>query len=483
MKTTHVFKTKGVPKYTYVSTTNGKYEVDLQDFIESRGTLCLVTGPSKTGKTTLVARVAYNLGMTPLHVRCVETLTPEEFWRQALEGLRFSRIRETSHEDSTEVSFEGKVQGKLGWAWLAEMLGEFTSGCSGSHTEDEIREKILAAPCAQHLIPVLKHSNTLLVVEDFHYLTDKHQRAIFQEWKSFVDEEVSVVVIGTTHHACDLAYANKDLTGRIGHVELGTWLNSDLRQIAEKGFGVLNVEVDSRLIRLIAEESVGLPILTQAICLELLKSKNIRRKPVVQTQVPLSKRQLFAILHSVATRQYRTYAGIFNRLTKGLRQDKRRYRTYEYLLLAFSSDPIKFSLSYEDLAKRITALPLPTPEMPPNGSVESALTHLASLQQKVGVRMLEWLKRDRTLFIVEPTFLFYLRWMKSRTAEPDVYDMLAQMLGNVVIERRKKGAVTFRFVDSNKEAIELKVGDQLASKASGATSEPAPSAASPAPQG
>ena len=90
MRVTHVFKTKGVPKYTYVSSTDGKYENDLGDFIESSGTLCLVTGPSKTGKTTLVSRVAESLKLYPIRVRCIETLTPEEFWRQALEQVNFS---------------------------------------------------------------------------------------------------------------------------------------------------------------------------------------------------------------------------------------------------------------------------------------------------------------------------------------------------------------------------------------------------------
>jgi hypothetical protein len=37
-----------------------------------------------------------------------------------------------------------------------------------------------------------------------------------------------------TSHACDLAFANKDLIGRVRHLQMTTWTSRDLEQIAQK---------------------------------------------------------------------------------------------------------------------------------------------------------------------------------------------------------------------------------------------------------
>ncbi len=52
-----IFKSLGVPTATYVRREDGKYERELANALDAKGKLCLLTGPSKTGKTTLYTRV------------------------------------------------------------------------------------------------------------------------------------------------------------------------------------------------------------------------------------------------------------------------------------------------------------------------------------------------------------------------------------------------------------------------------------------
>lgn len=52
-----VFKSLGQPTTTYVEREEGLYENKLALAIEAKGKLCLLTGPSKTGKTTLYKKV------------------------------------------------------------------------------------------------------------------------------------------------------------------------------------------------------------------------------------------------------------------------------------------------------------------------------------------------------------------------------------------------------------------------------------------
>jgi ABC-type thiamine transport system ATPase subunit len=83
------------------------------------------------------------------------------------------------------------------------------------------REVVRTSLGAKHLIPLLKSLPLQLIVEDFHYLDEEVKTEIFQQWKAFVDEGVSVLVVSTTHHAIDIARANSDLTGRTRFIDLG----------------------------------------------------------------------------------------------------------------------------------------------------------------------------------------------------------------------------------------------------------------------
>lgn len=263
IKINDVFNGLGVPGITYVSQEKGRHEENLKQGIEQKGTLCLLTGSSKTGKTTLYKKVFSLMKMEPLIIRCDSTINTEEFWKKPLEEINFNRLTAIQNTESSESSAGGKLGGNIGWPWLAGLIGEVSLGVKTSSSETEIREKIVSKPSPSHLIPLLRHSNAVLVVEDFHYLNENIQKEIFQQWKIFTDEQISALVVGTTHHGVDLAYANSDLVGRIQQIDLSRWSTDDLKQIAHKGFEKLKITVPDNLINLIGSESSGLPILTQ----------------------------------------------------------------------------------------------------------------------------------------------------------------------------------------------------------------------------
>jgi len=240
VKIPEVFRSLGQPTITYVRRDSGKYERRLSAALDVTGQLCLLTGPSKTGKTTLYKRVLDERKLLPLTVRCDGDLSHEQFWRRALEGLNFERVKEHSSAHGSNLITSGKLSGSIGWKWLAGLAGEVSAGVTSTRSEGEVREKIMANPSPAHLVPALKTLPLLLVVEDFHYLSPDVQRIIFQQWKTFIDEEVSVIVIGTTHHAIDIATANQDLLGRLCQIDIAQWSNDDLKKILQQGFSYLS---------------------------------------------------------------------------------------------------------------------------------------------------------------------------------------------------------------------------------------------------
>lgn len=425
-----VFNGLGQPKNTYVAQENGYYEDLLREGIESRGKLCLLTGSSKTGKTTLYRKILADMNLQPLIVRCDESLSSEEFWRYPLEKANFRRLTSIEGGYEAEISGEVKSQGSIGWGWLAQLLGEVSLGVSASHSEAKIREKILSKPSPSRLIPLLRETNAFLVVEDFHYLSEETQRHIFQQWKIFSDEQVSVIVVGTTHHASDLAYANSDLLGRIVQIDLQRWMTDDLEKIADRGFKFLGMRSPTKAIKVIAKESVGLPIIMQQACAQLFLDKGIRTVSKDNPPMLLLEKHAYSALHNVAYRNYAQFENWYERLVAGARKKARRFNTYELLLTTFIQDPLRFSLKRLEIDERMLKIPLPEAKRPPSGSVTSTLNAIEGVQKRNGFEILEWSKRDKALYILEPAFLFYLRWREARKSAPNLIESLGSLLSS-----------------------------------------------------
>lgn len=429
-KIADVFKSLGQPTTTYVERMKGVHERSLLTALNQHGRLCLLTGPSKTGKTTLYTKVLEDMELEPLTVRCDASISTTEFWRKALERVQFERVSQSQLTDSTSVKSSGKVGIKLGWSWLAKFMGEVGLEVGGTESDAEIREKILSKPSPAHLIPILKHLPYVLVVEDFHYLSPGTQKNIFQQFKAFVDAEVSVIVVGTTHHAIDIANANKDLVGRITMIRLSTWNPADLKLIASKGFEHLNIDVSPVVPTTIAKESVGLPIITQDVCYRLLVDRSIHESSDDIIRLSASKKDVYDTLHHVAVQSYSQFQAIYNRLSKGPRRGAQKFKTYELVLATFAQNPMAFSLEFSQITDRLNKMPIDENEKPPPTSVKGMLSVLKKFQKQLDVELLEWMETEQCLYILEPSFLFYIRWREKRAAPPTIREIMKSLFPN-----------------------------------------------------
>lgn len=412
-----IFSGLGIPSQTYVAQENGEFEKQLTQGIKELGTLCLVTGSSKTGKTTLYNKVLNNEEKTPIVIRCDATIDANEFWKRPLEAIDFRRLKEVHAQKTKQIKGSAKIGGKLSWQWLADLLGEASIEVSGTNSELKIKEAILAKPSPSHLIPVLKNTNAVLVVEDFHYLNESTQKQIFQQWKVFTDDMVSVIVVGTTHHGVDLAHANSDLIGRIQQINLKRWKDVDLLKIVHKGFNELDIHIQSSISNIISKESVGLPIITQQVCGQIFIDKGMT-SITKSVEINITKQDSYNALHNVAVTRYKQFESWYTRITTGPRKAARKYNTYELVLSSFTLDPLKFNLSRDDLEKRISSMPVT--KKPPKASITSTLSALGNFQKNNGFELLEWSKRDQVIYVIEPAFLYYLRWREPKKGATDL---------------------------------------------------------------
>jgi len=109
-------------------------------------------------------------------VRCDNQLESVDFWRAALEAVKFERLTTRTNGRKVGTNISGKLT--LGWEWLGKLTGEFLTALSTERSEQDSRERVLAKASPAHLIPVLQEANALLVIEDFHYLNPGVQKTI-----------------------------------------------------------------------------------------------------------------------------------------------------------------------------------------------------------------------------------------------------------------------------------------------------------------
>ena len=260
---------------------------------------------------------------------------------------------------------------------------------------------------------MLKTLPVTLVVEDYHYLSKPVQEVLFQQWKMFVDNEVSALVLGTTHHAIDIISSNKDLLARHSHIEVESWDVNDLEKIVTSGFAYLEVEIPESQSRKIARESVGLPIVTQSCCEQIFHSQNLFEH-ARDASVSTNSEAIDRALASTAKEKFGAFKQYYEKLIVGPRKRARKYDTYELVLGCFAQDPLKFGLAKHEIIERLEKIPLPQEKIPPIGSINSMLNALQAFQDKQSFDLLEYQKDDEKLYMLEPCFLFFVRWGLKR---------------------------------------------------------------------
>lgn len=440
-KVSDIFKTTGQPDVTYVSRKEGQYENKLKDFLEERGQLCLVTGPSKTGKTTLLKKVLDDQNLVPLVVRCTSKMDSESVWRRALEEVDFSRAASISGTSTKSLTGTAEMSGGFGWKLLAQLTGRLSVEAASSKSDHEVRELILSDPSPHLLIPILKNSNYIFVLEDFHYLPDSEKRNLFEYWKQFVDEEVSTIILGTSHHSIDIAKSNSDLVGRISYINIESWNESDLMQIIEKGMKYLSSDMELKNRKTICSEAVGLPIIVQQICLQLFRNISIysvldarkKKHKFNESEIKIS-------LYNVSQNKYSHFQSNYDMLKRGPREKARKYRTYELIIACYTIDPVEFSLTRKEIDLRMGLLDLADNERPPPASINSTLGALRKFQEKRGFVLLEWMGSEDRLYITEPSFLFFIRCNARRHGaserQLDLFESLLSEESMKILERK-----------------------------------------------
>lgn len=388
-----VFKPASFPQYTYVSRKskdlNVDYELRLKQALRISGFLTSIIGPSKMGKTVLCEKV-----------------------------IDFDNLVEVSGVDfnNNNHDFWNIIGAKAGLP-VSGLFNEIEK-FQGIDSSKEFNKTETYFLNKDKVINHFKENGLVLILDDFHYAKEEVQLHIAQQLKDAIRKEFKAIVISLPHRADDAIRMNADLTGRLNLITMEPWQVEELDEIAKKGFSQLGVKIDDETARKISVESLTSPQLMQYICLSLCTLLDIDNKELEKIPEEMLEE---AYTFTTVNFEYKDVVKVLKEGPNTRGKQRKIFNTnkgkqldiYGLIVEAIADNPPLMGLTVDDIKGRIDDLITDTVKKPDRQTIRESLNKLqAIMNEKANIyKVFEW--KDHIVHILDPLFLFYLRWGKQ----------------------------------------------------------------------
>ena len=381
-----VFKPGTYPDLTYVSRISREigytYEQRLQQCLAIDGYLTYIVGPSKSGKTVL----------------CEKLLGQDRM------------ISMSGNDFAKTPDFWTGIGKKIGISLSAEVREEHADTFQNEQKSTTVTKSYIGNK--DKVIDYFKTYDKVLVLDDFHYAPSDVQYDIACQLKEVIRQGFKAIVISLPYRSDDAIRLNPDLTGRLSIIEIEPWTESELQEIAKKGFEELGISVEEKYIERMAIESICSPQLMQSICL------NIGLLPDESTTINdtyIEQGCRYACVNLPYADVVRFFkAGPPTRGQKRgkyLLADGTQKDIYSLILKVLADNPPLLEVGLEELIDRIHENVLG--EKIAKSKIKQAFANWMKILETQGslYQVFEW--KDDTIHILDNLFLFYLRWRKD----------------------------------------------------------------------
>lgn len=257
-----------MPELTYVPRTERHLETTLGEVEDNLCKLVVVTGATKTGKTVLVRKVLDN-GRSIVWLDGGLIASESDFWHECLRALGADLVVE--REDGQKSASGDKVGGRASAKLLG--IGLSTNAEVNSGKENTTKTKVSpTGTLARRAIEAMKAYQSILVVDDFHYLPRDLQGKVVRSLKGEIFKGFPAVVIAIPHRRYDAVRVEREMNGRLEPIKVPEWSIDELMEIPSKGFPLLGMSISGALSQSLASEAYGSPHLMQEFCKELAKN-------------------------------------------------------------------------------------------------------------------------------------------------------------------------------------------------------------------
>ena len=403
-----VFVSGGYPEKTYISRES--LENAVKQAINTNR-LISITGVTKSGKTVLTQSLFREDAV--IRVDAGEALR-SDFWQVLAGKCPDDALKVVEYSVRDEKGSSRNVAGKL------SLCG---CGVSGDAQENTSTEEIyrIQQTYKEKLAEYFRKNidKKVLIIDDFHYLNDDIKKDIVRYFKGLVYEGLNVVLISVPHRSHEAATVENEMQGRLCPIFVEMWAESELQQIAEHGFSLLGKELDAFVSKKLAKEAFGSPHLMQAFCreigFELINKKTYKITKTIGTSI-VNIDEVFSKVANEVGRK------IFKKMVMGPRGERKRIKRKlkdgrevdTYGLVAHTFAEMQSGMSSIKISNFVTkAQELCATKSPASHEITRVLQYVAkeATYDSASNSVIDLdLDQDRTIYIVDPFFAFYLKW-------------------------------------------------------------------------
>ncbi|MBT4731048.1 ATP-binding protein [Candidatus Woesearchaeota archaeon] len=337
-----VFTPSTPAKLTFVE--RDSVNIQIVNALSTPGKQLVIYGHSGCGKTTLIINKLNQIYEDHITVRCISSLTYGEIILQAFDELNPYYNESNTSTAKNSLSMKLKADYKLIKAEI---------GKSSSNAEEETYRRVIPPTLTmQTLARLLGNAKCCLVLEDFHKIQEEEKVQLAQTMKLFMDmaeefSDLKIICIGAVGTGREVVQYDPELSNRVAEVHVPLMNDKEIRQIIEKGFPLLNIEIPSFLIERIIKLANGVPSVCHSICLHICFTLNrqVAEDDVIIVTEEILKNALDAYVNDLSDT-------IQSDFEKALEQRKGKYKNAQLIFKALSEFDIS-GAEHNDLLNKI----------------------------------------------------------------------------------------------------------------------------------
>lgn len=424
ISTGEVFKTLGVPKYTFIE--RKVLEQQLGEVLTSRDKALLFLGYSKSGKTVYRQKFLQDNGYKVITFRCNNNSKINDLYDFISSELQLGQVITSANNLGNKSTFTNS--NSFGTKDIATSSNTLSDEISYSYIETREHTKVKVDVnflCSN----ILNKEKLIIVLEDYHLSPAIFNKTLSEDLKHFLDEQILFLLIGIPSSPNRAIKNNPDLSGRLKHLNFDYLQKEEIRELINKGSQKLNVAFSEDLVDNIIRASLKNAFLVQSICKEILIISGITKTSISQEYIS----DLSLIEKSckrISDELDHDYQGLYEQVSSGSRKQQagKAFNQYEEILKtikAFEISVLEKGVSYTEIANWSWAQMEPEviEKYISNGTYQSEATFKAALTNQV-LQAVERLNSnlsknnsrqvlyvdEKKVYLTDLMFKFYLNW-------------------------------------------------------------------------
>lgn len=402
--------------HTYVARPSAEDAV--RTGLRHQNAIILLSGPSKSGKTVLCHRLSE--GAPTAHVHVFQAMTGEEFWdalRQAIEAPERSE-RITKREQRLETERAKRLKGGAN-AQVMSLEAETSATNRWRVSEASEETTHISTPGRMGVLNYLRSHPHTIIIDDYHWMNPAIAPEVFPPLKQVLGWNSRVILISVSK----AAFPNKgdfgDFTGRFIDVSMPPWELDEIKEIGERGFPLLKVQVSQETLHGLASCSYLSPLLMQGLCEQLCFENQVVEtlKEPINIHIP-GRAHVGALAGRFAAPLTTSFDEILSDKTEKtwVTRDGRKLSLTEILVLGISHKRPFEPFPLAELSRRLEEKILRKP-MPKNLSA-LLVQKMAEIQTKFGGERgdrspIYYDPSSKSVTIVDAYFKLWVRWVRG----------------------------------------------------------------------